>query len=641
MVSDTRLTPSGLFQDHNTRCMSTQPEPPSDIPQPFVLDPEILDFVQIEAMVPMRDGVKLFTIIVVKKGARGPAPILMTRTPYGARKRSLEVGYSSTHLASMMASWEEPYLDAGYIRVHQDVRGKFESEGVYEMMRPVNGPHAQRAVDHVTDTYDTIAWLIVNVPNNNGNVGMIGVSYGGFLSLLPVLGPHPALKATVPINPMVDAWVGDDFYHNGAWRLSELEYYYTQTTTKDNKLSPPYGSYDIYSFYIEAGSAAGAAKRMLGGQALSALDRYAAHPTYDDFWTSNSVDRRLAELIELTVPTLHVHSWFDAEDSYGAVTAYEVLKSKDHLGTLNRLAAGPWTHGQSVRTGDATGAMKWDIETSLWFRRNVLTPFLDEHLWGRAPATPQPRVHTFETGTNEWRMGETWPPVGSQPRPLFLRESAGLSFDRPATQEPTSYDSYVSDPHKPVPYRMRPIPARARHHTGWSEWLLDDQRGFSDRPDVVTWCSAPLTEPLTVAGEVIGQLFASTTGSDVDWIVKLIDLYPDEYPRQPELGGYQFMISGEVLRGRYRAGFEVATPIPPEVVLEYRVRMPHVHHTFRRGHRIMVHVQSTWFPLYDRNPQTFVPDIYHAPAEAYATATQRIYRTAEFASAISLPIVGS
>ena len=619
--------------------MSPLTEPTPDIPDPFTHDPVLLDYEKIEAMVPMRDGIKLFTLILVLKGATAPAPMLMTRTPYGASKRALDNGYPSTKLASVMSAWEEPIMDAGYIRVFQDVRGKFKSEGVYEMMRPPNGPHVHREVDHVTDTFDTIEWLVQHVPNNNGRVGLIGVSYAGFTALLPVLNPHPALKATVPINPMVDAWMGDDFYHNGAFRLNELEYYYTQSSTRDSSLRPPYGSYDIYSFYLAAGSAAGAARAMLGNQALPALERYASHPTYDEFWQSQAVDLRLAEIPELTVPTLHVHSWFDAEDIYGAVTAYETLKARDKTGEFNRFASGPWTHGQSVRRGSTTGVMEWNHDTSLWFRETVLMPFLDEHLKCRAPAVPQPKVMTFETGANKWRGGDVWPPPQSQPRLLYLLNNGCLGFEPAGTDSANQFDSFVSDPAKPVPYRQRPILARARDYDDWTLWLLDDQRGFSDRPDVLSWCSEALTEPMTIAGEVIAKLFASTTGTDVDWIVKLIDLYPPEVARKPALGGFQFMVSGEILRGRYRESYQTAKPVTAGEVLEYRIRMPHAHHTFQRGHRLMIHIQSTWFPLYDRNPQTFVKDIYHAGPESYAVATQRIYRSAEFGSAVLLPVM--
>lgn len=632
-------------------------EPISDIPENFNLDPNRRDYSQIEAMIPMRDGVKLYTLVLIHNDtahaiANGqPAPILLTRTPYGVENTTKAGGYPSPNLAAQVSASETELFEAGYIRVYQDIRGKFKSEGVYQMYRPpstvsdigvTNGP----AVDHITDTYDSIEWLLANVHGNNGRVGMIGVSYPGYLALIPILGPHPALKAVVPVNAVIDMWMGDDFYHNGAFRLSELEYFYKQSATKDNSTRPPYGSYDTYSFYLEAGSAAAAGRRMLGAQTLPAWERMAQRTRYDADWQANALDRQLAKLNKITVPVLNVNAWFDAEDIYGPTAAHAVLKAKDPDGIVY-LASGPWTHGQCMREGSNSGEIRWDANTSLWFRQEVLLPFLATHLKSPAHANlPNlPPVTAFETGKNRWHRLDHWPLINrTAARPLYLQAGGELGFATPApvsTLQPEKphYTSFISDPAKPVPYRVRPIVSRHRDGATWGNWLLDDQRPFSDRPDVLVWTSPILTEPLTIAGEISAYLFAATSGSDVDWIVKLIDVYPDEHGRQPTLGGYQLMISGEVLRGRYRLSYEHPQPVQPNAVLEYQVRMPHAYHTFLRGHRVMVQIQCTWFPLIDRNPQSYVDNIFNAQPGDYQQAQQDIYHTIGAASALWLPVV--
>ena len=595
-------------------------EPVSDIPQSFTPNTARQDYDLREEMIPMRDGVKLHTLIFTPRGLPLPAPLLMTRTPYGA-SGPITRAFPSTHLAALMGTVEQEFFDAGYIRVVQDIRGKFKSEGVYQMYRPPIGPTNALEVDHATDTYDTIDWLVKNVPGNNGRAGVMGVSYPGYLALTPLFAPHPALKALVPINPVVDLWMGDDFYHNGAFRLSELEYFYRQTMSKDNSKLPPFGVYDLYDFYLRAGNAENAAKEILGDQPLPAWDRMGRDEAYSAQWQSNAVDVQLARLKALDIPVMNVHSWFDAEDIYGPFAAHKALQAKDRDGKAH-LAAGPWTHGQSMRgDGSASGKIRWDADTSLWFRQNVLIPFLDEHLKDIAPAQPIPKVVAFETGANKWHSLADWKPAGKIS--LHLGGAGALGFAPLA--DGNSFGEFVSDPAKPVPYRVRPILSRYRDGSTWSAWLLDDQRPFADRPDVLTFVTAPLAEPITLRGNVAANLVAATTGTDADWIVKLIDVYPDEYPRQPELGGYQLMVSHGIARGRYRQSFERPEAITPNTPLAYRVRMTPMFHTFKRGHRLMAQIQSSWFPLFDRNPQTFVPSIFAAPPEAYQKQTHRIF----------------
>lgn len=605
------------------------PNLPTDIPDNFQPRPPAQDFELIDVMIPMRDGVKLHTVVLISKRIQAPAPMLLMRTPYGANNVA-HAGYPSPALVANLPFWLQDFIDAGYICVVQDVRGKFKSEGDYVMYR---APGVGEC-DHVTDTWDTVDWLVKNVPNNNGRAGITGVSYPGYLATIPLLDPHPALRAAVPINAVIDAWMGDDFFHNGAFRLMELEYFYHQSTSKDNEFKPPYGHYDIFAFHLQAGNAANAARQLLGEDVMPAWERLAMHTNYDDVWQRNALDLALAKLDHVPIPTMVVHAWFDAEDIYGPIATHNALKDKG--GAPYHFVAGPWKHGQCMGNGSGAGAMHWDADTSLWFRRNLMLPFFNQHLKDEAPAQPLANATLFETGVNQWRTASAWPPAQAEPRALYLHAGGRLSFDQPADE---GADAFLSDPAKPVPYRVRPIPSRYREHAQWSEWQLNDQRPVADRPDVLVYVSDTLDAPVTIAGDVSATLFAATTGSDADWVVKLIDVFPDEYPRQPELGGFQMMVSFEILRGRFRESFEQPKPIASNEVLEYAVRMPPAYHTFRRGHRIMVQVHSTWFPLYDRNPQTFVESIYDAPASAYVKATHTLHAGGTHASCVRIKML--
>jgi uncharacterized protein len=610
----------------------------SEIPASFKPKTDAFDFERIERMVPMRDGVKLRTIVLVPKGAKD-APILLGRTPYNANERFSRA--QSTRLAAVAPQMMDTAIEAGYIVAYQDVRGKHGSEGDYVMNRPLRGPLNATDTDHATDTYDTIEWLLRNVPGNNGRVGTIGGSYEGFTVLMSTVRPHPALKAAVPFAPMVDGWMGDDWFHNGAFRAEgALEFIYNQQATRKSTEKWWSNAYDTYEAWLRGGSAGDMAASR-GLEQAGFWRQLAAHPDYDGWWQEQAMDRLLAKE-RLAVPMLIVGGLFDQEDIYGAPALYKALAPKDPEGKFIHLVLGPWNHGQGRREGRGIGMVQFEGDTAGWFRRNVMQPFLDHYLKG-APKPDTPRVLAYETGADTWHRYDSWPracPEGcaTKPRSLYLRAKGTLSFDRPADAG-QDFDEYVSDPAKPVPYRLRPTLASSAEESTWDDWLMDDQRQAASRPDVLVYETEPLTLPLRLAGEPWARLFASSTGSDADWVVKLIDVWPAEHAANPRMGGYQQMISADIFRGRYREDFSTAKAIEPNRVLEYRIRLPQANHMFQPGHRIMVQIQSSWFPLYDRNPQSFVPNIMYAPPESYVMATHRIWRTGAQASAIELPVI--
>jgi putative CocE/NonD family hydrolase len=586
-------------------------------------------------MIPMRDGVKLHTVILVPKGARN-APILMTRTPYSADELSSHE--ITSDLGSALTGYDnatDVIVEGGYIRVVQDIRGKYGSEGDYVMNRPLQGPQNPTKVDHATDTYDTIDWLVKNIPETNGRVGILGISYDGFLPLMALINPHPALKVSVPMNPMVDGWMGDDWFHNGAFRQQGMSYIYDQQATRKNEIKWWTSHFDDYDMFMEAGSA-GELGRRRGLEQVGFWRKILEHPSYDAYWRDQAVDKILAKE-PLKVPVMLVHSLWDQEDIYGDIAVYKAIEPKDTNNDKVFLVLGPWHHGQEIRDGSALGAIKFNSDTSLTFRKEILAPFLAQYLKDGAPKADVAPVVAFETGTNKWHRLSSWPSgceTGCAPKPTPLYLNAGLNAGFTAKSAAPGYEEYVSDPAKPVPFRARPIDG-----TSWSRWLVDDQREMSGRPDVLVFTSEVLTAPVKISGEPIANLMASTSGTDSDWVVKLIDLYPDQVAGQPNMGGYQLMISADVLRGRYRESLEVAKPIAANTPLLYRFALPTANHVFLPGHRIMVQVQSSWFPLYDRNPQTFVKSIFWAKPEDYKKATQRIYNTPGKASFIELPLV--
>lgn len=611
----------------------------SDVLEEVSAPTDAFNYTRLEVMIPMRDGVELFTVVMIPKGEASAMPIILTRTPYNASKRTKRI--HSPDIAMMLPAADEPLVRNGYIRAYQDSRGKHKSKGDYISTLPVRGPLNSGEVDHGTDAWDTIDWLVKNVPDNNGRVGIIGTSYDGYLTLMSLLDPHPALRAAVPVNAMVDGWIGDDWYHNGALRPVMMQYIFIQTSSADSSKRVPFGHYDTYTAFLEAGSAGEFGKRY-GADQLPAWNRLIENPSYNSFWQNQAVDKLLAKA-PLSVPTLTVHSLWDQEDIYGPLASYQARERKDRSNDLNYLAIGPWNHGQYARDGSALGPIHWGSDTSAWFRENVLLPFWNEHLKDVEPETPRAPVLAFETGANEWRRYDAWPPVSkAESVELYLGASGELSFTEPGSAPEgaaEAFDEFISDPAKPIPYRIRPIlPSFFHEDSTWRRWLVDDQRHAADRTDVLVFSTQVLDEPITISGEVTAELFASTSGSDADWVVKLIDVYPEEVPSQPEMGGYQLMISADIFRGRYRESFEHAEPITPGEVLPYRIRMPHAHHTFQPGHRIMVQIQSSWFPVYDRNPQTFVPNIAWAKPEDYKKATHRVYHAGAESSYVVLPV---
>ena len=617
------------------------PNYPSETPATFAPATQSYDYTLRDVMIAMRDGVKLHTIILIPNGAKH-AGMLLTRTPYNAKE--LTSHSPSGHLSSMLEGYDnatDVIVEDGYIRVVQDVRGKYGSEGDYVMNRPVHGPQNPTPVDNATDTYDTIDWLVKNVPESNGKVGTLGISYDGFETLMALVHPHPALKVSVPMNPMVDGWMGDDWFHNGAFRQQNLSYIYEQVATRDNTIKWWSSYHDEYDLFMQAGSAGELARRH-GMQQLGFWNKVLAHPAYDAFWSEQAVDKVLAAQ-PLQVPVMLVHSLWDQEDSYGALAVYAAIKPKDTGGDMVKLVMGPWHHGQEIEEGSALGPIRFGSDTAKYFREQLLRPFLAQYLKDGAPKADLAPVTAFETGTNQWRRLDRWPlacesgcPVTS--RPLYLQPGQKLAFTPPAAR--AGYSEYVSDPTRPVPFRARPIqPMGYDPGQTWSQWLVDDQREASGRTDVLTFTSEVLTAPVKISGSPGVHLVASTSGTDSDWVVKLIDVYPDQVASQPEMGGYQLAVGMDIIRGRYRESFVNPKAIEANRPLAYNFSLPANNHVFLPGHRIMVQVQSSWFPLYDRNPQTFVANILVAAPGDYRKATQRIYYSSAAASYVALPVV--
>jgi len=650
------IVPGALFLAEPSAAQTATPPQypalPSETPTKFQRVTDSFDYVRRDAMIPMRDGVNLHTVILIPKGAKN-APILLTRTPYNAndltghdpRGGEFSSAPSSAHLGPILNGYDnatEVIIEGGYIRVVQDVRGKYGSEGDYVMNRPLHGPQNPTPVDHATDTYDTIDWLVKNVPESNGKVGILGISYDGFLPLMALVNPHPALKVCVPMNPMVDGWMGDDWFHNGAFRQQNMPYIYEQEANRKNDAKWWSSHYDDYDMFMQAGSA-GELGRRRGLEQVGFWRKILVHPSYDAFWRDQAVDQVLAAQ-PLKVPVMLVHSLWDQEDIYGAIAVYKAIKPKDTNNDKVFLVIGPWHHGQEIDDGSMLGNLRFNSDTARYFRQNILRPFLDHYLKDGEPKADVPPVSAFETGTYTWERLPAWPAGCAagctiRPTPLYLAAALKLDFAAPKPGD-ALFDEYISDPAKPVPFRARPIQP-VGYATGytWAQWLADDQREASGRPDVAAFTSDILGAPVKISGQPIANLIASTSGTDSDWVVKLIDVYPDEVAGQAAMGGYQLMVSADIFRGRYRESLEMPRPIAADKPLLYRFALPTANHVFLPGHRIMVQIQSSWFPLYDRNPQTFVPNIFWAKPADYQKAVQRVYHASGQESFIEMPLV--
>jgi uncharacterized protein len=595
-----------------------QEQQPSAAPKPEI-------FSRQEVMIPMRDGVKLQTAIFTPKQAHAPLPILMTRTPYGVPEREKEIVQGGNF---------DDLIADGYVFVFQNLRGRFRSEGTFVMQRAPRDRNDPKAVDEASDAYDTVEWLIHNVPNNNGKVGIRGVSYAGWTTAMALLDPHPALKAASEQATPSDMFLGDDFHHNGAFRLSYgFEYAALLETSKEENTNFKFDTYDTYDWYLRLGALSNANAKYFHGK-LPTWNDFVDHPNRDAFWKKQAF---ASFLNKTTVPNLNVAGWWDQEDFYGPQKLYELLEKNDAQ-HLNYFVAGPWNHGGWAHgPGDKLGPVAFGSDTGKYFRSKIEAPWFAYWLHGKG-SPPVREATVFETGSNQWRSFDEWPPrKGVTEKKLFFHAGRKLSFDSPPDPGQT-FDAYISDPANPVPYRPRPV-TPTYPGPEWPVWLLQDQRFVDHRPDVLTWETDALDQDVVIAGDILADLFASTSGSDSDWVVKLIDVYPENYPQDVKMGGYQLIVADEVFRGRFRNSFEQPEALKPDAVNEFKFSLRTNDHAFLRGHRIMVQVQSTWFPLIDRSPQKYVDNIFKAQDSDYTKATQRIFRSKETPSSVILPVL--
>ena len=577
-----------------------------------------------EAMIPTRDGIRLHTVIFTPKNQTGGLPFLLERTPYGVNE------YPSPEKNVYIRDMAEE----GYIFVYQDIRGRYLSEGKFEMQRFNRNKKDSKAIDESTDTYDTFDWLLKNIKNNNGKGGMYGISYDGWTTVMGAIDPHPALVAISEQATPSDMFLGDDFHHNGAFRLSYgFEYAFMEEATKTDSLFP-FDNYDTYEWYLKLGPLSNVNKKYFFGK-LPSWNDFTKHPNYDDFWKKQSTPYRLDSP---RVYIMNVAGWWDQEDFYGPQKAYETWEKKD-THHKNYIVIGPWNHGGwGYGPGNKLGNINFDSATSETFRKDIQARWFAYYLKGKGDGNFAEAI-TFQTGSNTWKTYDSWPPKNAAKKNLYFHANGKLSFEKPSANSTDIYDSYVSDPAHPVPYRMRPIEETYGPGSRWYTWLTEDQRFVQNRPDVLSWETDSLTDDVTVTGNIFAKLFAATTGSDADWVVKLIDVYPEKYPKEPKMAGYEFMVANDVFRGRFRKSLETPEAITPDKTEEYTVDLHSLNHVFKKGHKIMVQVQSTWFPIIDRNPQKYVPNIFEATESDFQAATHKIYRSAEFASHIELSVM--
>jgi len=577
-------------------------------------------FKRTELMIPMRDGVKLFTVVLTPENQSSDLPIYMERTPYGV------AGWTSALVNQARAE----LVKDGYIFVLQDIRGREDSEGVFEMLRPPRDKRDTKSVDESTDTYDTIDYIVKNLPRNNGRVGIAGVSYPGWLAGIALIDPHPALKASSPQAPVTDLWMGDDFFHHGAFRQSYAHEWAVPLESAKKGGDVTFDNPDMYAWYLPLGKMQSIAPEL--AKKSHSWKAFLDHPNWDSYWQARATQLYLKDT---SVPTLVVGGWWDQEDLFGPLAMYKTLEKSDRDNQVF-LVMGPWNHGGWGGRGRRLGAIDFGSDTGRYFRENIQGPFFARHLHGKGNFTPA-EATIFQSGSNKWMTYDSWTPKFGEKRGLYLHDGGRISFDKP-TAKNEAFDTYASDPTNPVPYRKTPILQTYTQGSTWSAWLVDDQRHLADRKDVLSWQTDVLTEDVTITGDVMANLFASTSGSDSDWVVKLIDVYGAE--TQPaSMAGYQLMVASEIFRGRYRKNFEKAEAIKPNKAEKFVVDLRGQNYTFKKGNRIMVQVQSSWFPLYDRNPQKFVENIFKAKAGDFQTVTQRIHRSAKYPSHVSVSVV--
>jgi putative CocE/NonD family hydrolase len=590
-----------------------------------------LEYKKTTEMIPMRDGVKLYTVILSPVNASQPYPFLITRTPYSADSRLP----AENGLVNLTDRFAYPNMAAdGYIFIFQDIRGKFKSEGSMQIHQPIIHREHPGATDESTDTWDTIEWLLHHVSNNNGKAGIAGISYPGWLALVGAVDPHPALKASSEQACMGDLFLGDDFHHNGAFRLSyAMEYTYEveMDPTKDSDF--PFPQFDLFDWYRDLGSLKNVNEKYFHGK-VPTWNNFVKHPDYDSFWQKNSP---LSYVPYPEIPQLHVGGYYDQEDINGPQLMYGHMEKKDSF-SRNHIVLGPWYHGQWGRLkGDSIANISFGSNTGEWFR-NLQKKWFDYYLKGIGDGKFQ-EAYAFQTGRNEWKTYSSWPPKEATIQHLYAGPNHTARFTRPLTA--TGSMQYVSDPDKPVPYRKLPVEATYGRGSRWRPWQVEDQRFVYTRPDVVSFTTDSLTEDLIVTGAIKAHLYASSTGTDADWVVKLIDVYPAWDPDNFLMSGYQFPVAMEVFRGRFRKSFSHPAPLVPGKPEEFVIDLHEVNHVFKKGHRLMIQVQSSWFPIIDRNPQKFVPNIFEARNSDFIKATQTIYFSEKYPTHIDIPVMVS
>lgn len=579
-------------------------------------------------MIPMRDGIKLYTVILSPVSPKSAVPILIERTPYGA---NIPIPDDTVFQTSLMGSIF-PMAREGYIFVFQDCRGKYKSEGSMQIHQPLTHATEKGSIDESTDTWDTVDWLVKNLANNNGKAGIYGISYPGWLALVGAVDPHPALKAASEQACMGDLFLGDDFHHNGAFRLSYgMEYTYEVEFDKTTDSDFPFPQYDLYDWYLKLGSLKNVNAKYFH-QKIPTWNSFVAHPNYDAYWKKNSP---LSYIQHPQIPQLHVGGYFDQEDINGPQLMYSHMEKKDSF-NRNYIVLGPWNHGQwGGAKGDSLGKISFGSRTGEWFRV-LQKSWFDYWLKGSGDGKFA-EANCFQTGSNTWKSYASWPPKEATIKKLYAAPGNRASFTAPKAA--TGYVSYTSDPSKPVPYRTLPIEATYGEGSRWRPWQVEDQRFVYTRPDVVNFVLDSLTEDLNVTGKIMAHLFASTSGTDADWIVKLIDVYPDFDPDNRAMSGFHLPVAMEVFRGRFRKSFSTPSPLTPNKPEEFVIDLHEINHRFKKGHRIMIQVQSTWFPLIDRNPQKYVPNIFEANDADFIKAEQRIYFSTKNATYVELPVM--